>query len=311
MNYCLNCGCKLPQNAKFCGECGCPLPDDTNTSQRVGSVVAPQYVATEVNYVTHNTIQYNKGLYPSSTSSSIYPQMTGGYSSSSGSYPNISGNYPNPSRGQQSSSVTYQSSTSNVQRQEGNCPSCGSLISSFSTMCPYCGREIGNNTAYATACQELCDKLEEIEASRPKATLLTTINGLIDKATDNVTLNNTDKRKLELIGNFVVPNNKSDILEFLMLSETRIEGCNRLKNSTDDEYVKSVQKQMASVWESKRDQILIRAETSLGRDPEFLSIKNSIQMKKNKEAGRCQYCGASFRGIINKVCSACGRPKDY
>ena len=31
----------------------------------------------------------------------------------------------------------------------------------------------------------------------------------------------------------------------------------------------------------------------------------------NMRRGRCRYCGGVFRGIISKVCSNCGKPKDY
>ena len=30
-----------------------------------------------------------------------------------------------------------------------------------------------------------------------------------------------------------------------------------------------------------------------------------------RHKGKCQHCGASFKGIFNKVCSKCGNPKDY
>lgn len=39
--------------------------------------------------------------------------------------------------------------------------------------------------------------------------------------------------------------------------------------------------------------------------------EKQIQQEKRKKVGNCQHCGASFKGIFNKVCSKCGKPKDY
>lgn len=37
----------------------------------------------------------------------------------------------------------------------------------------------------------------------------------------------------------------------------------------------------------------------------------NIYLYMLKRNGKCQHCGASFKGIFNKVCSKCGKPKDY
>lgn len=39
-------------------------------------------------------------------------------------------------------------------------------------------------------------------------------------------------------------------------------------------------------------------------------IEQSIKDKRKKE-NRCQYCGGSFKGFFSKVCSECGKLKDY
>ncbi len=31
----------------------------------------------------------------------------------------------------------------------------------------------------------------------------------------------------------------------------------------------------------------------------------------NKLLGKCSYCGGNFKGLFKKVCSSCGKPKDY
>ncbi len=191
-----------------------------------------------------------------------------------------------------------------------SCPYCGAPLNSFSGICTGCGREIYRKS-YATACQKLCEKLEQIESGRPKETVLSFIAGYIDKATDNVRLKPTDQKKIEAINGFVVPNSKADILEFLMLAESRIEA---LSHRCDDEYLALASEYMKQAWQSKHDQVLDKAELLLSADPDFIKIRNAYQSKRAsrfRQAGLCQHCGGRFKGAINKVCRKCGKPKDY
>lgn len=36
-----------------------------------------------------------------------------------------------------------------------------------------------------------------------------------------------------------------------------------------------------------------------------------FEKNKRKQQNLCQHCGGTFKGIFNKVCSKCGKPKDY
>lgn len=42
----------------------------------------------------------------------------------------------------------------------------------------------------------------------------------------------------------------------------------------------------------------------------YLNALNAFE-NTNIQNGRCKHCGGDFRGIINRVCSKCGKPKDY
>lgn len=51
-----------------------------------------------------------------------------------------------------------------------------------------------------------------------------------------------------------------------------------------------------------------------------LNIKNYAEIDRQKlervyylrrADGVCLHCGSKFKGLFNKVCSNCGRPKDY
>ena len=38
--------------------------------------------------------------------------------------------------------------------------------------------------------------------------------------------------------------------------------------------------------------------------------KQRVRIQRMKQ-GKCVYCGGSFKGLLRKTCSSCGRPKDY
>ena len=187
-----------------------------------------------------------------------------------------------------------------------SCPYCGSPLNSFSSSCPGCGREVIHNE-YATACQRLCDQLERIERSRPVESVLSTITGLIDRATDSIRLKPTDQQKVDAISSFVVPNTKADILEFLMLSESKMEAYSYSKNS----YENTVNRRLDDAWEAKHDQVMSKAELILGSDPDFKKIRDAFRAKSYKRHRKCQYCGGEFKGVFNEKCVKCGRLKDY
>ena len=109
----------------------------------------------------------------------------------------------------------------------------------------------------------------------------------------------------------VVPNTKTDIIEFLLLAETRINTCKQMALKSRDDYVVNVQRQLEEVWKAKRDQTLTKADIMLGSDPDYRNVKSSISASIYKEAGLCPYCGGKFKGMLKKVCSSCGKPKDY
>lgn len=45
--------------------------------------------------------------------------------------------------------------------------------------------------------------------------------------------------------------------------------------------------------------------------PYLLSEHPDLVMHDRRQKKVCQHCGCSFKGMLKKVCSACGKPKDY
>ncbi len=278
MNFCPNCGAKLNPGVKFCSECGFKLVGGVTIEQgiRKGFEGLEGFASSATRYIRN---QVNKVM----EATTEIPQT------------NINDDPPSeePVKG---TPIT-------------TCPYCGSPLDSFAGFCPGCQREIVQNV-YATACQQLCAKLERIERERPKETVMSTITGLLDR-TSNARLKPTDQRKVEAIANFVVPNTKADILEFLMLAESKMS----LSFYSNDDYEKLVMLRLYDTWKTKYEQVYNKATIILARDPDFIRIREKKEKEERinrlKSSGLCQHCGGRFKGVFNKVCINCGRPKDY
>lgn len=134
------------------------------------------------------------------------------------------------------------------------------------------------------------------------------MTGIVNKS--NKKISPTDQQKIELISNFLVPNNKLDIMEFLFLAETRKRACEKLSYSSDEK-VSRVQFELRKVWEEKYIQTLKIGEITLKNDPDFKAVLRNYKVQKYIEDGVCQHCGGRFKGMITKYCSNCGKQKDY
>ena len=290
MSFCRNCGKELNQSVCYCPACGARQTEERTTSenhqQEPSKSVSESFftmVSTACDSIT-NTL--NQASANKTSSKSNMGESASAESSN------------NSSSGQQTGSI-----------KSIKCPNCEGMVSSFTAFCPYCGAEL-QNLAAASACQELCNRLEQIEATRPKETLMSSVIAIVNRETDNIKLDPTDKRKIELIGSFVVPNTKSDIMEFLLLAESRIDACkNALKSSPGMDYM--AQDALLNVWTSKYDQVMKKGQIVLAHDPDFQVIAENYQREQYMAKGVCRYCGGSFRGMFKKNCSKCGRPKDY
>ena len=96
------------------------------------------------------------------------------------------------------------------------CPSCGSIVEAFSTNCKDCNYDFKNIIANNTI-ERLFNTLETIEISRKSGF------GSFLGSTLGVSVPDTDRRKIEAITSFPIPNTKDDILEFLMHAIPRIQ----------------------------------------------------------------------------------------
>ena len=278
MRFCTNCGAELQEQIKFCPSCGTQIQTISNGAQSKSYPIQ--------NAQPRSSKDVMSGLLKSAKNG------IAGVVHTVQSRPN-----------QSEAKNAYMSYVGSHAEAENtamltNCPNCGSAVDSMSARCGFCGTELIHNSQ-AFGC------------------IFSFVTGLANKALDRNKLAPTDQQKIELISNFVVPNTKADIMEFLFLAKTRIEACNRL-SPLDDEYVAMVQRKLLSVWKTKFEQTIKKAKLVLSNDPDFNEFYMQYLKEQEEEDRRinrlnrvCQYCGGKFKGFTHKTCVKCGKPKDY
>ena len=168
------------------------------------------------------------------------------------------------------------------ERRENICPSCGAVHNSFTINCPYCGYEFRETNA-SSAVKEFALRLEAIEArreyERPRR--------LFAVAEAQQRVSKTDEQKISLIKNFPVPNNKEDMLEFMILATSNI---NMAVYDISNSNISKGQKEIAEAWYSKAKQIYEKAKHSLSGGSIYSEINAlydncNASIKKAKKKG--------------------------
>lgn len=110
------------------------------------------------------------------------------------------------------------------------CPNCGEILNSFTSKCPACGYELRGTTA-ANSVKELYKNIQEAKS---------------------------DSEVVRLIKVFPVPNNKEDILEFMILASS---------NFNEEAYVEHLtEENISAAWFSKIEQCYKKANLSLSNE---------------------------------------------
>lgn len=165
------------------------------------------------------------------------------------------------------------------------CPNCGEILKAFITECPSCGYELrcadSNNTL-----KELVARLDAIDlrpdvVSQEKHKKNSELNVLTEK----------DKRKIDLIRNFPIPNTKEDLYEFLIMAASNvdtehIEGWNASGQSKGE-------KALSEAWKAKYEQAYLKATISFGNLQEFQEL-NEAYLDKIQQYER-------KKSIFNKI----------
>lgn len=149
------------------------------------------------------------------------------------------------------------------------CPSCGENLDAFVSTCPSCGYELrGTSTA---------DSIIEFSAK-------------IDNA-------QTDEQRANIIRNFPIPNSKEDILEFMVLASTNIQG--------------EQERMVFDAWLVKFEQSyqkaqLVITDNSVKNNIEALYIRTQKQIKKEKKVQDAKTDGKTGN-MAGKVLFSIGR----
>ena len=157
------------------------------------------------------------------------------------------------------------------------CPNCGEVLNSFLTNCPSCGYEL-RGTSATNSVKELAKKLEELEAKRPPKK----IHSMFSKPFNREQLSNIDEQKISLIKNFVIPNTKEDIMEFVVLASSNIDIKSYGLFGMQNQNINPAQRELSDAWLAKFEQAYEKAKLSFGETTEVIKIKN-IYDKKNEQ----------------------------
>ena len=102
----------------------------------------------------------------------------------------------------------------------------------------------------------LSEKLDKIEAMRPEK----------EKSDEEDEISATDKRKINLIQTWPIPNTKEDLYEFISMASGNATSSCRLSTSVTDTA-------LMSAWLSKFEQSYTKAERLFGADDDFELIR--------------------------------------
>ena len=158
------------------------------------------------------------------------------------------------------------------------CPNCGDILDAYESVCETCGYE--RRGAKATnSVRELQIKLEELYSKRPQRKVHT----IFTQALSGGQLSNVDEEIVSLIKHFSIPNNKEDIMEFVILASSNIDI--KVYGSVDGQRYQMLnpsQREISDAWLAKFEQAYQKAQLMFGSSQEFMNIHLLFE-KKQKE----------------------------
>lgn len=127
------------------------------------------------------------------------------------------------------------------------CPNCGAVLSAFSIMCPFCGCELRGGKA-SNSVREFVIRLVDAQE---------------------------DAQKITLIKSFPIPNNKEDILEFMILSSTCFDASANLTGT-------GIKKDVSDAWLAKVEQSYQKAKLLFINDTDFSKMQQVYDQVYNE-----------------------------
>lgn len=163
-----------------------------------------------------------------------------------------------------------------------NCPNCGAVTDSFHQYCSSCGSEL-NPPQKSNATKELTEMLRKIELDNQPKNLFDSVFKSVKSISKTSGINDVDNEKISLINNYTIPGNKTDIIDFIMMSRSNITTYSDLYEDSTEQKQKETNKAYLSAWKTKYEQAISLGNIHLSNDPDFIKIKRDIDKEKEEE----------------------------
>ena len=151
----------------------------------------------------------------------------------------------------------------------GRCPNCGQPLGAMQAVCPLCGFEL-QTRASVSSVGAFAKELSDLERGRHALTekLVSSLAGRGTSA--------TDEKIASTIKNFVVPNTKGEIFEFMLMAagnmNAKLLAGRRDAEGTTPEII-------VRAWARKFEQTYQKARLAFGNDADFSKIKELYDKK--------------------------------
>lgn len=153
------------------------------------------------------------------------------------------------------------------QQNTEKCPNCGHPLSGIAAVCPLCGFEFRSVDSEGSI-ENFVKDLNELERKR------SAVFDSISQALSKRKANPTDEKIATLIRNYVIPNTKEDIIEFMLLASNNINGKVFVRGArTSYNSGNGVSEVVQAAWVSKFEQAYNKAKISFGDDPDFKKVE--------------------------------------
>ena len=162
------------------------------------------------------------------------------------------------------------------------CPACGQPLSGLVAVCPLCGYELSTREiATDSSVSDFANELRRIEEGR--YSILASVSKKVS-ARDSA---HTDERIASAIRNFVIPNSKQAIFEFMMLAAGNLNiGMIARLTTPNGTFVSGYEYDpvhaVQAAWFTKFGQAYQKAQMAFGTDADFSIIQELYGSKMNE-----------------------------
>lgn len=170
------------------------------------------------------------------------------------------------------------------------CPSCGSIVETFTTKCGDCGYDF-RNIESINSINTFFELYQNIESTVPLEKQNTGIFGKVFGEDDDILRQKREQKifikKKELIQHFPIPNSKEDILEFLIMATPLALSSKKgvlttfknIKSFMSHDNEKDKEFLISKIWMQKCEQIIMKARLSMTNDKNALE---KVEFYSNK-----------------------------